>query len=177
MFFFVFSATRCQLPVIFLFAIILSASFVCSEAADQNSEERNCQFNLIGIAALSCQYHEDPSELPSIPCCKSLLHAVDEIPPVGDSGECCLCLYTKYRLRTPALAISYISCYGKDRANVAKWTYPVETCEGNWFYFLFLFPVSVQKYNALRNDSDPKTTDILTLFYSQRVTRRISCLV
>ncbi|CAM0883550.1 unnamed protein product [Alopecurus aequalis] len=122
-------STRCQLPVIFLFAIALSASFVCSEAADPNSEEGNCQYNLIGLAVLSCQHHKDPFGLPSTSCCNYLLHAVDEIPPVGESGDCCLCRYTKNRLLTPALATSYISCYGKDRANVAKWTYPIETCD------------------------------------------------
>jgi hypothetical protein len=131
--YFACSATRCQLPAIFLFAIVLSASFVYSEAADPNLEEGNCQYNLIGIAALSCQHHKDPSELPPISCCTFLLHAVDEIPPVGESGECCLCRYTKNRLGTLALATSYISCYGKDRANVAKWTDPIKTCdEGNW---------------------------------------------
>lgn len=138
-YFFVVTAFISRLPMVFLFAVLFSACFVSSDALDPNSKEGNCNFNMIGISALSCQHFNGSSNLPSASCCTSLLYAIDELPPVGESGECCLCRYTINRGLTPKLPTSYIACNGKARANVTKWTYPIQTCRPGRGFYLFLF--------------------------------------
>uniref|UniRef100_M8BRC9 Uncharacterized protein n=1 Tax=Aegilops tauschii TaxID=37682 RepID=M8BRC9_AEGTA len=111
--------------LVFLLAILLLSTGVHSIRHDTSFSEGTCRYDMISLAVLSCIQPDKPWKSPSVSCCKALIHAIDELPASGENGKCCLCRFMRAKLHYPELAATYISCHGKDRAVVAKWSFPV----------------------------------------------------
>ncbi|XP_073355951.1 uncharacterized protein [Aegilops tauschii subsp. strangulata] len=114
--------------LVFLLAILLLSTGVHSIRHDTSFSEGTCRYDMISLAVLSCIQPDKPWKSPSVSCCKALIHAIDELPASGENGKCCLCRFMRAKLHYPELAATYISCHGKDRAVVAKWSFPVVVC-------------------------------------------------
>ncbi|KAI4987933.1 hypothetical protein ZWY2020_029563 [Hordeum vulgare] len=114
--------------LVFLLAILLLSTGVHSITHDTSFSEGTCRYDMISVAVLSCMQPDKSWKSPSVSCCKALIYAIDELPASGENGKCCLCRFMRAKLHYPELAASYISCQGKDRAIVAKWSFPVVAC-------------------------------------------------
>ncbi|XP_044379544.1 palmitoyltransferase akr1 isoform X5 [Triticum aestivum] len=114
--------------LVFLLAILLLSTGVHSIRHDTSFSEGTCRYDMISLAVLSCMQPDKSWKSPSVSCCKALIHAIDELPASGENGKCCLCRFMRAKLHYPELAATYISCHGKDRAVVAKWSFPVVVC-------------------------------------------------
>ncbi|XP_044948909.1 ankyrin-2-like isoform X1 [Hordeum vulgare subsp. vulgare] len=116
------------LLLVFLLAILLLSTGVHSITHDTSFSEGTCRYDMISVAVLSCMQPDKSWKSPSVSCCKALIYAIDELPASGENGKCCLCRFMRAKLHYPELAATYISCQGKDRAIVAKWSFPVVVC-------------------------------------------------
>ena len=114
--------------LVFLLAILLLSTGVHSIRHDTSFSEGTCRYDMISLAVLSCMQPDKSWKSPSVSCCKALTHAIDELPAGGENGKCCLCRFMRAKLYYPELAATYISCHGKGRAIVAKWSFPVVVC-------------------------------------------------
>lgn len=128
--FFLFFLTVCIMNplLVFLLSILLLSTGVHSITHDTSFSEGTCRFDMISVAVLSCMQPDKSWKSPSVSCCKALIYAIDELPAIGENGKCCLCRFMRAKLHYPELAATYISCQGKDRAIVAKWSFPVVVC-------------------------------------------------
>lgn len=117
---------------LFLLVIFLSTS-VANPIREISSERGNCHYGLTSVAAFSCVLRNNSGQTPSLTCCRALLYAIDDVPPSGESGACCLCRYLTRKYQSSKLATAYVLCKGKDRHEVANWSVLPTTCSrGAW---------------------------------------------